>query len=93
MTETPEHQGLSRDDPGVEESDGPPDELEPGAVVEAELGRLVHHPKQEAARLKRVAAEGEEGSAPFIQVALVARWIIPLLIVLAGIVLLVYYKA
>jgi hypothetical protein len=79
---------------GVEqEGDGPPDEIEVGEAVEGELKRLVRDPRKEAARLKRVAADGEHGSAPYIELALVARWIIPLVLVVAGIALLVYFKA
>jgi hypothetical protein len=79
---------LGRDD--IEE---PRDELEPGKIIEAEIGRLVRHPRAETARLKQVAADGEQGSAPFIEIALVARWIVPLVVVLVGITLLVYFKA
>jgi hypothetical protein len=70
-----------------------PDELEPGEIVEAEVGRLVRHPRAETARLKQVAADGEHGSSPFIEMALVARWIIPFVLILVGITLLVYFKA
>jgi hypothetical protein len=79
---------LGRDD--IEE---PRDELEPGKIIEAEIGRLVRHPRAETARLKQVAADGEQGSAPFIEIALVARWIVPPVVVLVGITLLVYFKA
>jgi hypothetical protein len=75
------------------ESDGPPDELEVGQAIEAEVLRLVRHPREETARLEQVAADGEHGSAPFIQIALVARWIVPLVLIVAGITLLVYLKA
>ena len=68
-------------------------ELEPGEVIEAEIGRLVRHPRAETARLKQVAADGEHGSAPFIEIALVARWIVPVALILVGITLLVYFKA
>jgi hypothetical protein len=83
----------SDDDLAAQPSDGPPDELEPGEVIEAELGRLVRHPRAEASRLKRVAAEGEQGSVFFIEVALVARWIIPLVAIVVGVALLIYFKA
>ena len=73
--------------------DGPRDELEPGEVIEAEIGRLVRHPRAETARLKQVAADGEHGSAPFIEIALVARWVVPIALVLIGITLLVYFRA
>jgi hypothetical protein len=73
--------------------DGPRDELEPGRVIEAEIGRLVRHPRAETARLKQVAEDGEHGSSPFIEMALVARWIVPLVLVLIGVTLLVYLRA
>ena len=69
------------------------DELEVGEAVEAELKRLVRHPHEEAARLKQVAADGERGSAPYLELALLARWIIPLVAVVVGAALLVYFKA
>ena len=72
---------------------GPPEELEPGELIEAELGRLARHPRAETVRLKRVAADGEQGSTPFIELVLVARWIVPLVAVFVGIMLLIYYKA
>ena len=68
-------------------------ESQPGEIIEGEIGRLVRHPRAETARLKEVAAEGEHGSAPFIEIALVARWIVPLVLILVGITLLVYFKA
>ena len=76
-----------------QEGDGPPDEIEVGDVVEAEIERLVRHPREETARLKQVAADGEHGSAPYIEIALVARWIIPLVLIVVGVALLVYFKA
>ena len=76
-----------------QEGDGPPDEIEVGEAVEDEVKRLVRHPREETARLKQVAADGEHGSAPYIQIALVARWIIPLALVVIGAALLVYFKA
>jgi hypothetical protein len=83
----------SEDDPTEQDIDGSRDELEPGEVIEAEIGRLVRHPRAETARLKQVAADGEHGSAPFIEIALVARWIVPLVLILVCITLLVYFKA
>ena len=76
-----------------QDNDEPRDELEPGEVIEAEIGRLVRHPRAETARLKQVAAEGEHGSSPFIEIALVARWIVALVLLLICITLLVYFKA
>jgi hypothetical protein len=75
------------------ENDGPPDELEVGEVIEAEVLRLVRHPREETTRLKQVAADGEHGSAPFVEIALVARVVIPLVLIVASIALLVYFKA
>ncbi len=83
----------SEDDRTEQDIDGPRDELEPGEVIEAEIGRLVRHPRAETARLKQVAADGEHGSTPFIEIALVAWWIVPLVLILVGITLLVYFKA
>ena len=83
----------SEDDRTEQDIDGPRDELEPGEVIEAEIGRLVRHPRAETARLKQVAADGEHGSAPFIEIALVARWIVPLVLIMVCITLLVYFKA
>jgi hypothetical protein len=83
----------SDDDRTEQDIDGPRDELEVGEVIEAEIGRLVRHPRAETARLKQVAADGEHGSAPFIEIALVARWIVPLVLILIFITLLVYFKA
>jgi hypothetical protein len=65
----------------------------PGEVIEAEIGRLVRHPRAETARLRQVAADGEHGSSPFIEIALVARWIVPPVLILVCITLLVYFKA
>ena len=81
------------DDRTEQEIDGPRDELEPGEIIEAEIGRLVRHPRGETARLKQVAADGEHGSTPFIEIALVARWIVPFVLILVCIMLLVYFKA
>jgi hypothetical protein len=83
----------SEDDHSVQDRAGPPEELEPGELIEAELARLVRHPRAETARLKQLAADGEEGSTPFIELALVARWIVPFVLVMIGIVLLIYFKA
>jgi hypothetical protein len=83
----------SEDDRTEQDIGGLRDELEPGEVIEAEIGRLVRHPRAETARLRQVAADGEHGSSPFIEIALVARWIVPLVLILTCIVLLVYFKA
>ena len=83
----------SEDDHSVQDRAGPPEVLEPGELIEAELGRLVRHPRAEAARLKQVAADGEEGPTPFIELALVARWIVQFVLIMIGIMLLIYFKA
>ena len=83
----------SEDDHSVQDRARPREELEPGELIEAELGRLVRHPRTETARLKQVAADGEEGSTPFIELALVARWIVPFVLIMIGIMLLIYFKA
>ena len=77
----------------MSQDDGPRDQLEPGEVIEDEIGRLVRHPRAETARLKQVAADGEHGSSPFIEIALVARWLVLLVLILIGITLLVYFRA
>ena len=77
----------------MSQDDGPRDELEPGKIIEAEIGRLARHPRAETTRLKQVADDGEHGSAPFIEIALVARWVVPIALVLIGITLLVYFRA
>jgi len=82
-----------RDDRTEQDIDRSRDQLEPGEVIEAELGRLVRHPRAETARLKQVAADGEHGSSPFIEIALVASLIVPLVLVLICITLIVYFKA
>jgi hypothetical protein len=79
-------------DSPIEESDGPPDELEVGEVVKDEVARLVRHPREEAARLKAVAADGEEGATPYIEIAMVARIVVPIVLTVIGIALLVYFK-
>jgi hypothetical protein len=81
------------DDRTARHIDGPPDEVEPGELIEAELGRLVRHPRAETARLKQVAADGEQASTFFIELVLVARWVVPLVAVVVGIMLLIYFKA
>ena len=80
-------------DRSAQDSAEPPNEVEVGARVEAELGRLVRHPHAEAARLKQVAEDGEQGSTPFIEMVLVARWIVPFVALIIGITLVVYFNA
>jgi hypothetical protein len=67
------------------------DELEPGALVGGEFGRLVHHSRQEAHRLHDVADAGESAAAPFIEVGAIARWLLPFVLLMIGIVLGIYF--
>jgi hypothetical protein len=83
----------TEDDRSAQDSAEPPDEVEVGELIEAEIARLVQHPREEAARLKQVAADGEQGSTPFIEIVLVARWIVPFVALIIGITLVVYFKA
>lgn len=75
----------------IEGSDGPPEELEPGAVIKAELKRLVGDPRTEERRLKQIAAAGEEASTFGIEIVLVARWLIPIVLTIVGIALGIYF--
>lgn len=77
----------------AEQSESPPDDLEPGKMVEAELGRLVRHPRAEMARLEQIEEAGEQGSAPFILIAVVALRVVPFVAIFVGVILLVYYNA
>jgi hypothetical protein len=83
----------SKEELAAEHSEGAPDELEPGKVVEAELGRLIRHPRAETARLKQIEEAGEQGSAPFILIARVALWVVPFVAIFVGAMLLIYFKA
>jgi hypothetical protein len=83
----------SEDNRTAPDTFGPPEELEPGELFEAELERLVRHPRAETAHLKQVATDGEQGSTPFIELVLVARWVVPFVAVVVGITLLIYFKA
>ena len=80
-----------RSDGGAEVTENDPDGVEPEAVVADELGRLAHHPRQEAHRLHDVAEVGESGSAPYIEIAVVARWLVPFVLLMVGIVLGIYF--
>ncbi|MDQ1510766.1 MAG: hypothetical protein QOG50_2610 [Actinomycetota bacterium] len=73
-----------------EYGDALPDELEPGSVVASEVKRLVEHPRLEAARLNGVADEGEAGSTVLIEIAKVARFVVPIVLIVAGAVLGLY---
>ena len=61
--------------------------------VEGELERLVSHPRSEARRLEAVAEEGESGTAPLIELAVVASRVIPLAILMIGLIFGVYFVA
>ena len=71
--------------------DQPPDEIEPLALVEDEIGRLVQHPRREAARLHDVADAGETGATPFIEIAAVARFVVPLVLLVIGLIFGIYF--
>lgn len=75
----------------IENTDGPPDEIEPGQLVVGEIERLAHHPRQEAARLRGAADAGESGAAPYIEIARVAIWVWPVALVMIGVVLAIYF--
>ena len=74
-----------------EPSDAP--EVEPGELISEELDRLVHHPREEAARLRAVAADGESGATPFIMVGRVAVRLWPLVLLVIGAILAVYFHS
>jgi hypothetical protein len=61
--------------------------------VEHELERLVSHPRSEARRLQAVAEEGESGTAPLIEFAIVASRVIPFVILVIALTVGVYYLA
>jgi hypothetical protein len=59
--------------------------------VEHELARLVRDPRGEGQRLHDLADDGESLATPFIEIGVVARWVIPLVILVVGLALAVYY--
>jgi len=69
------------------------DEFEPFKELEAEAERIVRGPHAEAQRLHRVAEEGESGATPFIELATVARWVIPFVVLMVALILGVYFAA
>jgi hypothetical protein len=71
----------------------PDEEFEPLKQVEAELERLVSNPRAEARRLHAVAEEGESGTTPLIEIAVVASRVIPFVILMIGLIFLVYLLA
>jgi len=70
-----------------ETDDAVPDELEPGSMVASEIKRLVEHPRLEAARLDNVANAGDEASTVLIELAKVARFVVPIVLIVIGVVL------
>jgi len=68
-------------------------EVEPGERIVAELERLATHPRKEAERLGALAEVGEDGLTPFVEIARVAAWVVPIVLVVLGVVLTVYYVA
>jgi hypothetical protein len=73
-----------------EHDDASPDELEPGSLVVHEIKRLIEHPRLEAARLDYVANAGESSSAVLIEIAKVARFVVPTVLIVVGVVLGLY---
>jgi len=71
----------------------PNEEFEPRKEIEAELERLVSNPRSEARRLHAVAEEGETGTTPLIELAIVASRVIPFVILMIGLIFLVYVLA
>ena len=67
-----------------------PDELEPGSMVASEAKRLIEHPRLEAARLDNVANAGEAASTVLIEIAKVARFVVPIVLIVVGAVLSLY---
>jgi hypothetical protein len=61
------------------------------AYIVGKFGRLAHHPRQEAHRLHDVADAGESASAPLIEVGAIARWSLPFVLLMIGIVLGIYF--
>ena len=78
---------------GTEPPNPPNEEFEPLKEVEAELERLVSNPRSEARRLHAVAEEGESGSTPLIEIAIVASRVLPFMILMIGVIVGVYYLA
>jgi hypothetical protein len=66
-------------------------EFELHKEAEHELARLLRDPRGEAQRLHDLADEGETAATPFIEIGVVARWVIPLVILVIGLALAVYY--
>ena len=71
--------------------DSSSDDFEALKEVEGEIERLVSHPRSEARRLHAVAEEGESGTTPLIELAIVASRVIPFVILMIGLIAGVYY--
>ena len=76
---------------------GPPDdtsdEFEPFKELESEAKRIIRHPHVEAERLHLIAEEGESSATPFIEIATVAAWVIPFVLLMVALILGVYFAA
>jgi hypothetical protein len=66
-------------------------EFELHKEAEQELARVLRNPRREAQRLHGLAEAGESSATPFIEIGVVARWVIPLVILMIGLALAVYY--
>jgi len=77
----------------TEPPNGASDEFEPFKELEGEAERILRHPHVEAQRLQRVAEDGESGATPFIELASVARWVIPFVVLVVALILGVYFAA
>jgi hypothetical protein len=73
--------------------DGSNEEFELLNEVEGELERLARHPRAEARRLHSVAEEGESGATPLIELGFVASRVLPIVILMIGLIVGVYYLA
>jgi hypothetical protein len=69
------------------------DDFDALAEVEGELERLVSHPVIEARRLHDVADAGESGATPLIELAAVARRVIPFVLLMIGLIIGIYFLA
>ena len=66
-------------------------EFELHKEAEYELARLLRDPRGEGQRLHDLADDGESPATPVIEIGVVARWVIPLVILVIGLALAVYY--
>jgi len=69
------------------------EEFELHNEVGGELERLARHPRTEARRLHSVAEEGESGATVLIELAFVASRVLPIVILMIGLIVGVYYLA